>query len=56
LNPRARLARDPIELEDDHCAGSLFLPATILALWLPDLPELGVETALVGVEVIPLAD
>ena len=38
------------------CAGSLFLPATILALWLPDLPELGVETALGGVEVIPLAD
>ena len=56
LNPRARLARDPIDLEDDHCAGSLFLPATILALWLPDLPELGVETALGGVEVIPLAD
>ena len=38
------------------CAGSLFLPATILALWLPDLPELEVETALGGVEVIPLAD
>ena len=48
LNPRARLVRDPIDLEDDHCAGSLFLPATILALWLPDLPELGVETALEG--------
>ncbi len=38
------------------CAGSLFLPATILALWLPDLPELGVETVSGGVEVIPLAD
>ena len=38
------------------CAGSLFLPATILALWLPDLPELGVETASGSVEVIPLAD
>ena len=38
------------------CAGSLFLPATLLALWLPDLPELGVETASGGVEVIPLAD
>ena len=38
------------------CAGSLFLPATLLALWLPDLPELEVETAPGGVEVIPLAD
>ncbi|HMB04487.1 MAG TPA: MFS transporter [Isosphaeraceae bacterium] len=38
------------------CAGSLFLPATLLAWWLPDLPELEVEPASGGVEVIPLAD
>ena len=38
------------------CAGSLFLPATILAWWLPDLPEHGVEMASGSVEVIPLAD
>jgi hypothetical protein len=38
------------------CAGSLFLPAALLAWWLPDLPELEVEAAPGGVEVIPLAD
>jgi MFS family permease len=38
------------------CAGSLFLPAALLAWWLPDLPEPEVEAAPGGVEVIPLAD
>ncbi len=36
--------------------GFLFLPATLLAWWLPELPDLEVETAPGGVEVIPLAD
>jgi MFS family permease len=30
------------------CAGLLFLPATLLALWLPDLPDHEVETASIG--------
>ena len=33
-------------------AGCLFLPATLIALWLPELPVLEAET----VEVVPLAD
>jgi MFS family permease len=34
------------------CAGILFLPATLIALWLPELPVLDAE----AVEVVPLAD
>ena len=37
-------------------AGSLFLPAMLLALWLPDLADLEVETASEGSGVTPLAD
>ena len=38
------------------CAGLLFLPATLLALWLPDLLDRDVDTASVGPSGATIAD
>ena len=38
------------------CAGLLFLPATPLALWLPDLPDQDLETISIGLEGTPIVD
>jgi MFS family permease len=38
------------------CAGWLFLPATLLALWLPDLPDQDLDATSDGSEGTPIAD
>ncbi len=38
------------------CAGLLFLPATPLALWLPDLPDQDLETISIGLQGTPIVD
>ncbi len=38
------------------CAGLLFLPATLLALWLPELPDRDLDTIPIGLGGTPLVD
>jgi MFS family permease len=38
------------------CAGVLFLPATLLALWLPELPDRDLDSATIGLGGSPILD
>jgi hypothetical protein len=38
------------------CAGVLFLPATLLALWLPELPYRDLDTIAIGLGGSPIVD